>query len=601
MSMQPIVMKLALFRGDFDQARSQYSLLWLMEALVRINQSHIRQFRHLAKDKKVPAPYPLLYRAGVHYEPEAGTEEWLDIPHILDARGGTFPGSWGDCLPLSTLVVRDDYKLMTIAELAPGDKIVGDGGFTTVVEHAITGKKTILAFDLDNGCTLRCSPNHRLFLEDGREVRAEKIKIGDRLRTPTKPFPASERSMFHGKIPSEDMAWLLGTYVADGWHDFPRHPRFSISGRDGKPKEQQKKRVQAIMERAGVHTRWNERYIAINDASMAAMMASCGSPAYNKKLPFMAFTEPEVLALLDGLKADAAVASSGTVVHGTTSPALAVQLRLLYRMLGQSVHIRRWDDHGGLGTNPIYRINVRTRVNKRSTSAGVKAIREQARELCADITTDTGRFYLPEADVIVHNCEDLACWRTAELREDPHRPVKAKPFAKWRRKPDGAYAYHALTLLPDGRLEDPSLVLGMGNEPEFARLRMAERYKEGSLTPTIRYAQTPDVVVVDSEKKSGFGKNIKAAQKATGLHPPAGAPVTGLITGKYAGPPPPGSATAFPSGITDRSNEDGSIYASINGDDGVAAWGFDIGDVNPGDMRALEELHRGRVVRRRLR
>jgi hypothetical protein len=278
MSMQPIVFKVALFRGDFDQARSQYSLLWLMEALVRINQSHIRQFKALAKQKKVPAPYPLLYRAGIHYEPEPGTEEWLDIPHMISATGGTFPGPWADC-------------------------------------------------------------------------------------------------------------------------------------------------------------------------------------------------------------------------------------------------------------------------------------------------------------------EDLACWRTAELRE-ADKPVKAKPFAKWRKKDDGSYAYHALTLLPDGRLEDPSLVLGMGNEPEFARLNMAQRYKEGSMTPAIRYAKKPDVVVVDSEHPAGVSKDIRGAKARTGLvMPPPGAPVEGLIRGRM----PTAAEQMFPDASGPAtSNEDGSIYATIQGD-GIAAWGFDKRDVDLKDMR---ELHR---------
>jgi hypothetical protein len=302
MSMQPIVMKIALFRGDFDQARSQYGLLWLMEALVRINQSHIRQFRGLAKQGKVPAPYPMLYRSGAHYEPEAGTEEWLDIPNGLNTSGGTFPGPWMDC-------------------------------------------------------------------------------------------------------------------------------------------------------------------------------------------------------------------------------------------------------------------------------------------------------------------EDLACWRTAELREDLHKPIKAKPFAKWRRKPDGAYGYHALTLLPDGRLEDPSLVLGMGNEPEFARLRMAERYKEGSVTPAIQYAKKPDVVIVDPEQPSGYGKDIKGAKKRTGLDtPPPGAPVSGLVTGrmpgKYRGP----QAT---------SDEDGSVMGNrsylmgrnpraqagtrvVIGSDDVAAWGYDRASVDVHDMRALADLQRSTLRKGRL-
>lgn len=280
MSMQPIVMKVALFRGDFDQARSQYSLLWLMEALVRINQSHIRQFRGLAKQKKVPAPYPQIYQSGIHYEPEAGTEDWLDIPNILNVPGGTFPGPWGDC-------------------------------------------------------------------------------------------------------------------------------------------------------------------------------------------------------------------------------------------------------------------------------------------------------------------EDLACWRTAELREDLHKPIKAKPFAKWRRKPDGAYGYHALTLLPDGRLEDASLILGMGNEPEFARLRMTERYKEGSVTPTIQYAKIPDVMVVDPEKDSGYGKLQGKIPVDPEMSPP-GAPVTGIITGRMPG----AGAKPAPAGFNATSNEDGSIHGWSNSGSDVAAWGFDQASVDINDMRALVQYQK---------
>jgi hypothetical protein len=145
------------------------------------------------------------------------------------------------------------------------------------------------------------------------------------------------------------------------------------------------------------------------------------------------------------------------------------------------------------------------------------------------------------------DCEDLACYRTAELRElpwhferpfpgkrgivecgDPRFPqesdaiaaqaerrvwpgwrpvkggVKAKPFAKWRRGPQGQYHYHALTYLPDGRLEDPSLVLGMGKEKEFHEAGTAEKLKAGALV-RIQYAKPPIVMIVDPEKPSGYG------------------------------------------------------------------------------------------------
>ena len=145
------------------------------------------------------------------------------------------------------------------------------------------------------------------------------------------------------------------------------------------------------------------------------------------------------------------------------------------------------------------------------------------------------------------DCEDLACYRVAELRElpwhferqapwdkkrtegaDPRYPqgeaekaasekrqlwpgwkrvkggVRAKPYAKWRRGPQGNYHYHALVWLPDGRLEDPSLVLGMGREREFSEAGTAEKLKSGEEAVTLMFAAQPDVMVVDPEKPSGY-------------------------------------------------------------------------------------------------
>jgi hypothetical protein len=47
--------------------------------------------------------------------------------------------------------------------LRPGDRIFSEDTWTQVNEVMVTGEKPILAFELSNGCTLRCSPDHRLF------------------------------------------------------------------------------------------------------------------------------------------------------------------------------------------------------------------------------------------------------------------------------------------------------------------------------------------------------------------------------------------------------------------------------------------------------
>jgi hypothetical protein len=98
--------------------------------------------------------------------------------------------------------------------------------------------------------------------------------------------------------------------------------------------------------------------------------------------------------------------------------------------------------------------------------AGVRYRRERG-ERWRDIPTllETG-----EGD-----CEDLACWRIAELRA---AGMHAFPYIAFQRR-NGAYRYHALVerfAALDPRtgkfsgqsVEDPSRVLGMGWEAEYA-------------------------------------------------------------------------------------------------------------------------------------
>src|SRR5262249_32131497 len=56
------------------------------------------------------------------------------------------------------------------------------------------------------------------------------------------------------------------------------------------------------------------------------------------------------------------------------------------------------------------------------------------------------------------DCEDLACWRAAELTE--REGIPARPVYRWRHRP-GLTIYHIVVRLPDGSIEDPSRKLGM--------------------------------------------------------------------------------------------------------------------------------------------
>jgi hypothetical protein len=59
----------------------------------------------------------------------------------------------------------------------------------------------------------------------------------------------------------------------------------------------------------------------------------------------------------------------------------------------------------------------------------------------------------------IGDCEDLACWRAAELRVK--YGIQAVPTFVWKKRANGGYLYHILVRHPDGRVEDPSRALGM--------------------------------------------------------------------------------------------------------------------------------------------
>lgn len=470
---------------DENSEESHFApLVFALEGLIAIDKFHIERSLRRAAAGMGP-PIPPLYQSGVRYkEDDAGREDWRDVLVILQ-RG------FGDCLPLSTLVMRDDYTMASLGELKPGDRIMGHEGFVQVQEHAVTGEKEILAFELSNGCTLRCSPEHKLFRDVNgaiEEVRAADVRVRDDLLTPSS-IPCSDQDGVKwpaslAKLTEVDRAWLLGVFIADGWTD-NQGGRASISGLDGDVKESQKRRVQTLMSRIGVDTRWHAKYIAINDCEIAEFLATCGHRAVNKHAPSLRLNALLVRGLIEGLAADAGRAKTGdetsSLIYGTTSPALALQLRVLHRMLGKSVSIRRVDDHGGFGENSIYRVIPREKIAPGTTErrdkkfARVRSIRDDGTELCGDITVEGGKFWLPESDVVVHNCDNLVAWRCAELRA---AGVAADPVIKWQHlpqdiaialgyparmiAPQGLWMVHCCVRLPDGHVEDPSKALGMG-------------------------------------------------------------------------------------------------------------------------------------------
>lgn len=131
-------------------------------------------------DLYVPDPKAL----DVQYHPSK-IQHWLD-----NGKPRHF-----DCLPQETLLLRNDGKFIPIKDIEIGNVIHDGSGWVKVLLKSEPSQKKILCFKLNNGSVLRCSPEHRVFLTNGKVVRAEDLKLEDRLLQPNEEFAGGNFSL----------------------------------------------------------------------------------------------------------------------------------------------------------------------------------------------------------------------------------------------------------------------------------------------------------------------------------------------------------------------------------------------------------------------
>lgn len=359
------------------------------------------------------------------YDPEHA-DTFATLKQSLLARGG-------DCFPAGTLLLTDDYRLTPVEHLRAGQKIWGRDRWSEVGSVWPKGVKAITSIRLNNGSWLRLTDEHKVYIaECPRHARGRKsgpcacpfegrtrtrITVAELEPGMTLVQPDSITVPRHAHLDRE-MAWLDGAYLAEGWVDGRRTDkpsRFCISGRDGHPKEATKARVQALMRALGHTTRWHERYIAVNEADYAQRYSTFGKGAANKRIPDLGAYDVDGLeGLLEGLLLDASKNSMGRgYTFGSVSRELAVQVRVIARMLGRRTGWSTVADHGGMGSHPIHRVTVPDAHRDGDKAPRLLRVKEVLRvegdeQHTWDVQTDDHYVYLPEHDVTVSNCDDAA-------------------------------------------------------------------------------------------------------------------------------------------------------------------------------------------------
>lgn len=372
----------------------------------------------------------------VRYSNDALAVEQVQDPEHLCDQIIQYGKAVGDCFPEGTLVLGSGNRLRTVESLTIGDRIWGLDRWVTVEGTTFRGTLPITVIRLNNGSEVKLTEDHHVYVlrcpkhgytgsacypgtcplgsRETERIRVSELSDEMVLTTPV-------RLPFGGEELDPDRALVEGYFVADGWVEHGQYTnRFSISGQDGSPKENQKREVESIATRLGLPTRWHRKYIAVNDKEWALRMQRMGHHAWNKHLLSIDLSESASAATLRGIMADSAKNTNGAGrTFTTTSRELAIQARVLWKMFGISCGYRYIENHGGLGSHPIWRINPRMQSEERSEKTlRVKHIERCVAEApCWDIQTDDHRVYLPEHDVTVSQCDDIATLTAALCRQ----------------------------------------------------------------------------------------------------------------------------------------------------------------------------------------
>jgi len=402
-----------------------------------------------------------LVRENVRYNLDPRAMEMVQHPAYT-----MFVSGVGDCFVAGTQVLlKDGYRTIPIEEVRAGDQIWGKDRWSRVERSWSKGRLRTWLVRLNNGSTMRLTPDHKVYVLDPDSGEESRITLRELRPGMLLTQPESVATGTGEQDP--DMAYLDGVYLSDGWAE---QSRFAISGKDGHPKEEQKRRVQGICSHRGIRTRWAKKYISILDRDLAQRMLSMGSRAFNKKALTIDLEPLASTQLLSGIMADsgrntsrkeAELLASDQNLTGrtftTTSYALALQVRILLKQQGISCGESYVPDHGGEGTHPIWRLQTRLREHETKTHVKrlkvVEIIRDNDPRECFDISTDDHYVWLPQADWTVSNCDDSAVLLAAlsmaaghgalyrTIRTDPRRMDEFShvyPLLGYRNK-DGAF------------------------------------------------------------------------------------------------------------------------------------------------------------------
>jgi len=293
---------------------------------------------------------------------EGGLTEYVQMPHEVLNRG------WGDCLPgMVEIVFKNGSEIVlrkigdVVENQMPGEVLTysQDGGleFNKIISYQKKGIKEVCRIGLRGGRSLYATSGHRFFTMAGNGELSD-VAVAD-MSPGHYVMGLSDYPLMNISYDKEDLLWVDGLYVADGWND-GHHVCI------GKKDVSYLQRVAAILNRYDLpytifdrdQGRGGTPYISIHKSWYKDRLSKMGRCAPEKRFleEHLSLPEKQMRLLLDGYSEDACrnpTRGNLKIIYATTSNVLARQLIFIHNMLGEPLVAQWREDSGGAGKNPL--------------------------------------------------------------------------------------------------------------------------------------------------------------------------------------------------------------------------------------------------------
>ena len=310
--------------------------------------------------------------------------------------------------------------------------------------------------ELRSGERVGCTSGHLWPTQRGN-VRADQLAVGDVIATCRLPQPAQPRQPEH--LPPEDVAWFVGTFLADGSFGKAGGVIQIASHREEVERFTRLKRIaEAYDGTFAVHFQDGKSATAnIHSPVLTGVVATyiAGSNAYDKHLTMRCWQRDDLFLttlLRAYLQGDGHwdAPNRRYRVGFTQNDALALDLRTLCARLGLQIRLSRYDHESQWGTFPGWRGEIRFERSKHHNAKSdgeVVAIRESRARKFWDIgVKDEPHLFALASGVLTHNSKPNAMPESVK-----DRPTRAHEYLFMFSKSEKYYYDRQAILDANGR------------------------------------------------------------------------------------------------------------------------------------------------------